>query len=491
VKRALGLRTRITVWYVLVLTAALALYTSGTALLLHRHLYADLDRHLQTDAELTLQQLHRDEATGTLTWGGDASFGEPKDSGRTGHWVEVWSTKGKLLLAASSGEALDLGPAPRPGSFFGPLSISSPRGPVRVFTRSGQLGDAPLLVRVALSEMPTRRLLAMLLAGLGVLFPLAAIGTIVGGMAIARHALSPVLEMAQRARRLSAEHLGERLPVEPHDEELSQLAGAFNDTLGRLEDSFERMRRFTADASHELRTPLTALRSVGEVGLARARSPEELREVVGSMLEEADRLTRLVDSLLQLSRADTGDIALSPEWTPVCYLACDAASRLSVLAEERGQTLAVDARDRMCVWVDRLVFRQALVNLVDNAIKYGPEGRPVRIAPRVIPEGLAFEVADEGPGIPAEHQARVFDRFYRVDRGRSPGRGGFGLGLPLVRWVAEAHEGRVELDSRPGQGCSFRIILPAHRLRTKMECACGTPLCEELQQLRHQVVGCP
>jgi heavy metal sensor kinase len=491
VKRTLGLRTRITVWYVLVLTAALAIYTSGTALLLHRHLYADLDRHLETDAELTLQQLHRDETTGALTWSGDPSFGELREGRRAGHWVEVWSASGRLLLADSSGTPLDLGPAPVSGPFLGPLSVSSPRGPMRVVTRPGRLGDEDLLVRVAVSEMPTRRLLAMLLAGLGVLFPLTAIGTIVGGMAIVRHALAPVLEMAHRARRLSAERLGERLPVEPNDDELSQLAGAFNDTLSRLEDSFERMRRFTSDASHELRTPLTALRSVGEVGITRAHSPEELREVVGSMLEEADRLTRLIDSLLQLSRADTGDIALTPEWTPVCHLACDAASRLSVLAEERGQTLSVDAGERLCVLVDRLMFRQALVNLIDNAIKYGPEDRPIRIAPRTMAGGLSFEVADEGPGIAPEHQAHVFDRFYRVDRGRSPGRGGFGLGLSLVRWVAEAHEGRAELDSSPGQRCCFRIVLPAHRVRTKVQCACGTPLCEELQQMRHQVVGCP
>jgi heavy metal sensor kinase len=297
--------------------------------------------------------------------------------------------------------------------------------------------------------------------------------------------------MAQRARRLSAERLGERLPVAAHDEELAQLARAFNDTLARLEESFERMRRFTADASHELRTPLTALRTVGEVGLQRARSTEELREVVGSMLEEADRLTRLIDSLLQLSRADAGEIVLSPEWTPACHLACDAATRLSVLAEERGQTLSVDARERMCVMVDRLMFRQALVNLIDNAIKYGPANRPIVVAVRVAPQSIAFEVQDEGPGVPPEHRAHVFDRFYRVDHGRSPGRGGFGLGLALVRWVAQAHEGSVELESGPQGGCRFRIVLPGHRCRTKTQCACGTPLCDELQQARHTVLGCP
>jgi heavy metal sensor kinase len=267
--------------------------------------------------------------------------------------------------------------------------------------------------------------------------------------------------MARRAHEINAEHLSARLTVEnPHDE-LGHLATAFNETFSRLERSFEQLRRFTSDASHELRTPLTAIRSVGEVGLRRPGTADHYREVIGSMLEEAGRLTRLVESLLAIARADSGQIQLERRRIAVLPLVREAASLLEVLAEEKGQHLSLDGDETANVQVDRAILRQILINLLDNAIKYSPDGGRISVHALRIGQTVSIEVEDSGPGIPQEHRDRVFDRFYRIDEARSRDVGGAGLGLAIANWGAEAHGGRLELRCPENGGCVFRLLLPA------------------------------
>jgi heavy metal sensor kinase len=267
--------------------------------------------------------------------------------------------------------------------------------------------------------------------------------------------------MAERARTITADHLGRRLPVDDPEGELGQLAIVFNDTLARLERSFAELRRFTADASHELRTPLTAIRSVGEVGLRGHRDDHAYREIIGSMLEEADRLTRLVDTLLVLSRADADALRLRLERIDVRALTDEITAQLEVLAEEKRQVLSIEAPARIEVVADRIILRQALLNLLDNAIKYSPEGGHIRV---IVGQrtGLAtIEVVDNGPGIAPEHREAIFRRFYRVDPARTRNAGGAGLGLCIARWAVELHGGRIELESEEGKGSTFRIVCAA------------------------------
>jgi len=282
-----------------------------------------------------------------------------------------------------------------------------------------------------------------------------------GGYRLARRALAPLDSMACRAEQITAERLGERLPVEnPHDE-LGHLARVFNDTLARLERSFDQLQRFTADASHELRTPLTTIRTVGEVGLQKEGNAEHYRDTIGSMLEEVNRLTGLVDDLLTISRADAGHIQLRLTNISVLDLARESAALLEVLAEEKSQHLIVDGEGSPVVNGDRLILRQALVNLIDNAVKHSPAGAriSIRVESRIGNEAVV-EVHDSGPGIDSEHQSRVFDRFYRVDKARSRDAGGAGLGLSIAKWAVEVNGGRIELESEKNKGCTFRIRLP-------------------------------
>jgi len=292
-------------------------------------------------------------------------------------------------------------------------------------------------------------------------FPVAVLLAGFGGYGLARKALAPIDAMATQSQKISAERLSDRLPIQNPEDELGRLGTAFNDLLARLQGAFDQLRRFTADASHELRTALTAIRSVGEVALQEQKNPAEYRDVIGSMLEEVDRLTRLVESLLALSRADAGQIQLQRTDISLLTIAREASAMVEVLAEEKGQQLGVDGDASIIVSADRLILRQAIVNLLDNAIKYSPKASRISIRlARGTDNQATVDIADQGPGIPSEHQPYVFDRFYSVDKARTREWGGAGLGLSIARWAVQAHEGELTLRSEQGQGAIFRIWLP-------------------------------
>ncbi|MCE2515076.1 MAG: HAMP domain-containing histidine kinase, partial [Acidobacteria bacterium] len=275
--------------------------------------------------------------------------------------------------------------------------------------------------------------------------------------------------MTARARAITASRLGDRLPIDDPRDELGRLAVVFNETLGRLEASFTEMRRFTANVSHELRTPLTAIRSVGEVGLREPRDPASYRAVVESMLEEADRLSCLVDQLLTVSRADGGE-RMRTAHIDLADLADDVAAHLGVLAEEKGQSMVVVQDGRPACRGDHLVLRQALINLVDNAIKYTPAGGRIEVRVGAADAGAVVEVCDNGPGVSARQAPRLFDRLYRGEERDPAGNGagtadgnGAGLGLAIARWAVEANHGRLSYERPDGAGSVFRIVLPTPR----------------------------
>jgi heavy metal sensor kinase len=316
-------------------------------------------------------------------------------------------------------------------------------------------------VAAAIEETSLQDTLWTLAAILAMGIPFAVGLAIAGGYFLAGRVLSPVGAMAQKAREITAESLAKRLPVDDAQDEFGRLATVFNDTLSRLQDAFERLRRFTADASHELRTPLTAMRSVGEVALRNTLDAVAYRDVIGSMLEEVDWLTRLVESLLILTRADSGKIQLVPEALDLRGLAGNVIDQLRVLADEKQQELTLRAPIRVNAMGDPALVRHALMNLIHNAIKYTPNGGTITVEVNATNSGQAvIEVRDTGPGIPAAHRDHIFDRFYRVDASRSREEGGVGLGLAIARWAIEANGGKIELASDGRNGSLFRVLLP-------------------------------
>jgi heavy metal sensor kinase len=330
----------------------------------------------------------------------------------------------------------------------------------RVVSRFHLLDGRSILIRLAHSEEPLySRLRDLLLASLLVLPLILAVAGL-AGYGLARRALSPIEEMARRAKEISPDNLGARLPSDDTDDELGHLARVFNETLARLERAFEQLRRFTSDASHELRTPLAMIRSIGEVGLQKDGSREEYRDLVGSMLEEVNRLTSLTDNLLTISRADSGHIQLHRTILPLMALAREGAALLDVLLEEKSLRFTVEGDEAARVEGDAIFLRHAFVNILHNAVKYSPPGDTISVKIRNEGRNVVIEIQDHGPGIPPEDQSRVFDRFYRVDKARWRESGGAGLGLAIVKWTVEAHGGTIKLKSRPDHGCCFEIIMP-------------------------------
>jgi heavy metal sensor kinase len=334
--------------------------------------------------------------------------------------------------------------------------------PIRVLSGHSNVGGRPVVLQVARSEAGMRRTLRDLILTLVFSLPLAVAAAGVGGYSLARRALAPVDRIAERARSITAERLSERLPIDNPDDELGRLTAVVNEMLARLESSFEQMRRFTADVSHELRTPLTAMRSVGEVALRERHDEAAYRATIGSMLEEVDRLSFLVDRLLTLSRAESGLVKPAVEPVDLCALADDVVAHLGVLAEEKRQTLTVERECDGRGTGDRVVLRQALINLVDNAIKYTPEGGHIRVCIGDSSDGPTIDVIDTGPGVSPEAATHIFNRFNRGGRSRADE--GAGLGLSIAKWAVEVSGGRLTLESVSGGGNRFRIALPSARI---------------------------
>ena len=453
----LRLRTRLTLWFAASLVLILSPYLAGVLALEWKSMRAALDHHLTEDLEVASEMLVL--RGGDIAWRTETDRDYGYDAGDA-RWVEVYTLEGYPLFfrGLARQEAIRAAmPLPADGT-QGLRSLRTPAGAhVRTLAEQRRLGPARVWVRVARTEDDLRQDLRDLLLIFSVATPLAVLGAAAAGHVIAGRALAPLTRMAERARNISAEHLSERLPVENANDELGQLAIVFNDTFARLEASFDRLRRFTADASHELRTPLTAIRSVGEVGLRETRDARAYQEIIGSMLEETDRLSGLVDTLLTLSRWESGRLRPARAAIDLGALAREVAGQLAVLAEERRVDVDVSFEGWLMVAVDRLMIGQALMNVIDNGIKFTPEGKKVRIWARTDAREHHLIVDDEGPGIPSDQRARVLERFYRIDDGRARGAGGVGLGLAIVQWAVTANQGRIVIDDNDAGGA--RIIM--------------------------------
>jgi heavy metal sensor kinase len=462
------LRGRLTILYGILLASALALYAVGTSLYLLHDLKQQQDASLDRDIE-TVEGLLSLSPDGGIKLGPQEGEANEEAPGR-GYLLEVWSIGGKLLYRSAGLDGNPLGPPPKLDGQHEeetPSSYHLQDGTkVRVADRLHRMEGQLFVVRLALNEGPLWDEFWDMVSVFSIGLPITVLLIGLTGYIVAGRALRPVDTMAHRAGRISAEHLNERLLIENPDDELGHLGLAFNETLARLERSFEQLRRFTADASHELRTPLTAIRSVGEVALQNTGDATYYRDIIGSMLEEVGRLTRLVESLLTISRADAGQVQLQRTVVGVLGLAKESTALLEVLAEEKHQTIAVDGDPSLAVRGDRLILRQALINLIDNAVKYSPSGGSIQVRVKAIGKDVLIEVQDSGPGIPPEHIDKIFQRFYRVDRARTRAEGGTGLGLSIVEWAVSVNGGSVELNRVPGPGCTFTIRLPLDQMES-------------------------
>jgi heavy metal sensor kinase len=280
------------------------------------------------------------------------------------------------------------------------------------------------------------------------------------GWFMAKRVLKPVQSIALAARRIEVSHLNQRIPLLGSGDEFDQLATTFNETFSRLENAVGEMKQFTASIAHELRTPLTTLRGEAEIALLHSQSTEDFQRVLYSQLEEFQKLTRLIDQLLTLARAEAGEFRLQRAIVPIDPLLKYIVDSLALLASEKGVSLVLEPGPGIVVRGDKEWLERALLNLLDNAIKYTPAGGRVTVRTANESSGVKIEIEDTGQGIPSAALPRVFERFYRADPARDKAVEGVGLGLSLVKWIVEAHGGTIEAASHPGNGSRFTILLP-------------------------------
>jgi heavy metal sensor kinase len=262
------------------------------------------------------------------------------------------------------------------------------------------------------------------------------------------------------AAEISAHEMNQRLTVPESNDELARLARTLNGMLDRLHHAFQEVRRFTEDAAHEVRTPLAVIRSAAEIALRSGRSAVEYQRTLESILEETVRLSRLCDQLLFLCREDAGIRTRMHRPVPIAESVRSVASRMQIVAEEKGVNLEVGSLPPSMVDGDEMQLRQLWYNLVDNAIKYTCTGGTVRVHGEPSLHSLRIAIEDSGCGIPSDDLPRVFDRFYRVDKSRAREQGGMGLGLAICKTIVDSHNGAIEVTSQLGQGTRFRVTMP-------------------------------
>jgi heavy metal sensor kinase len=452
-----SIRWRLTLWYVAVLAVVVAANGCAVYFTARHQLLERIDNGLDEELADVLFELGRARTDAELAEWLQRRFGRHE-----GFDFQITRAGGERFFANQrlADRALPLPDvlSAQPHSYQS-VSVGSDRW--RIVSIQAQGPTDMLIVQVArpLEEFDheaNELLLALLVVG-----PLALVVASAGGYFLARRALAPVDLIRRRTREITADRLDRRLPVQAPGDELGLLAVTINEMIARLERSFAEVRRFTADASHELRTPLTVIRTEVEVALGKPSVSPEQQALLGSILEECDRLTRLTDQLLTLAREDAGMSQQAHEPLDLSTTAVSVAEMMRPLADARGVRLYAGGSGPVWVRGNEARLRQVFFNLLDNAIKYTPEGGEVEVRVEALDGQVVAIVRDSGEGTPAEHLGRVFERFYRVDKARSRERGGTGLGLSIVRSVVAAHGGSIELDSAPGRGTTARVVLPA------------------------------
>jgi len=334
----------------------------------------------------------------------------------------------------------------------------------RVATASAPVGLAGAsndLIQIAVDISQEKELLAGYRRWFWTILVAACIFLPLIGHRIARQGICPVEEMAATARRISSSNLRERIHTEGYPFELASLAGTFNTMLDGLEESFERISRFSADIAHDLRTPVNNIRGEAEVALARARTVDEYRDALGSCLEEAVRLSNLIGDLFFLARAESPLALLHRERTDVAQLLTRVREYYEASAADAGVTLTTTCPgEPVIAALDQSLIQRALSNLVSNAVAHTPSGGSILMNAKTNLSNLHIEVSDTGIGIPADALPRVFDRFFRVDASRSQMLGGTGLGLAIVQSIALLHGGDVQISSKQGEGTRVTLSLP-------------------------------
>ncbi len=460
-----SIRFRMTAWYAGLLAGALLIFGASVYLGLERYLYWNLERGLSTQcstigAELLPQISHQSHE-----WL-EREINETYAPEVNSNFVRVTGKEEGIVYVSG---------APKDGA-FDPSRVPSPGDKDIGRSRKVQLGrEYQLLIETKRFTMPggsqflvesgapseqIRTVLHGLLLTFAIYVPFIVSLAVTGGYWLMRRSLRPVDEITKQAEGITSRNLSERLPEIRTGDEIERLSAALNRMIERLDQAFQHVNRFSADASHELRTPLTILQLELEGIVQNQSLSPGLAEQMGSVLEETQRMSRIVENLLTVSRLDAGEVRMEKKRLDLGQLVASTADQMKLLAEEKSIALISDLASDVWVEGDRAYLQQVIVNLMDNAIKYTHEGGQVGVCVRRNASTAVLEVSDNGVGIPSDALPHVFERFYRTDKARSRDSGGAGLGLAIVKAICTAHGARVSVSSKEGNGSCFAIEVP-------------------------------
>jgi heavy metal sensor kinase len=478
-----SLRFKLTLWYVLILGILLISFSSFLYLTLSKSLHRGVDNKLRSLAELIAS-----ESASPMSKFGFANIDQTLEASMNlkpiGKFIQVLDESGNVGRKSDNLKNVQL-----------PISLTALKNASRgliTFETNRSFGNTPLrmitfpvvensnvtkIVQIASSLEEVEDALNTLFIILIITVPLALMVASLGGQFLAHKALKPVDHITQTARMITSQNLNQRIiPLKVKDE-ISRLIETFNEMISRLDQSFRQIKQFTSDASHELKTPLTILKGEVEVTLRKERSSQEYQQTLKSNLEEINRMSQIVEDLLLLSKADTGEIRLNKEDINLTEILNDVVAQIDLLARSKGLHLSKSNHHQdIYILGDVLRIRELLMNLIENGIKYTEEGGSIHISlqKEAVPPVLNLSewegrekgkfvkiiVSDTGIGIAKEDQERIFNRFFRVDKARSREQGGSGLGLSICKWIVEAHQGEIEVESELGKGSSFTVKLP-------------------------------
>jgi heavy metal sensor kinase len=456
-----SVRIRLTLWYAGVLAlsliafAVVIYYAAGN--IFHERQDESLRSTAQTVASAYVEEFGEAHS---LTKAGEVVLAEITFPNRyvqlTDNTGNPVASSANLSGATISIPATTLAEARTRG--FSHTTVSGLRVAVVPLSADQTLGYAAVAEPLSVIETGLSELRRDFFAGVPVVLLLAS----AGGYFLARKSLAPIASMNSQTQRISAENLSARLDVTNSRDELGRLATTINDLLARLESSFREQQRFIADASHELRTPLAVLRGETEVALGKPRTVEEYQQSLSLIQDEAEQLSRIVEDLFILARQPINTrAALRHERVSLNDAVRDCARAAQVLAVRKGVQLNLDGDcPAIALDGDQELIRRMILNLLDNAVKYTPEGGKISLALARQNGNAEIVVRDTGIGIPEADQPRVFDRFYRVDKARARAMGGAGLGLSIAQWIVEVHGGEISVVSAPGEGSKFTVLLP-------------------------------
>jgi heavy metal sensor kinase len=460
-----SVRGRLTLFYVSVLATALIVVGTLIYVLLARALFVRVDENIQAGVGIAATSLSNDLEEGQDYR--DAARSTVAEQASSAQMLAIYDGAGRLIAENGRDPELDIRlPAVDTLSDTEPLlqTVLERDGDDRhrLAFRRVSIPPAEYIVVVGADLDPMDEELVFLRRILGYIVPIALGLAAIGGSFLARKSLSPVVAMADRARRIGVENLSERLPVANPRDELGHLAETFNELLGRLEASLVQQRQFMADASHELRTPVTVTRTAATVALQQEHRDEtDYRETLRVVEQQAVRLSRVVDDMFTLARADTGSYPIRHMPMYLDEVIDELVRAARVVAGTRQVSVDVTAVPSATFTGDEELIRRMIVNLVDNAVRHTPAGSSVRVELDQTDSGYAIAVKDQGPGIPVEIREQIFERFFRGDLSRRwSAREGAGLGLALARWIARAHGGDVVLARSSPSGSTFVISLP-------------------------------